>query len=340
MSLQRMRVALDIMSGDESPRSRIRAALKALERFSDLELLLVGDESLLEPYLSDAGKPFRDRTSLLHADTTVTMDEKPSFALRTKKNSSMWRALEQVGQGKAQACVSAGNTGALMAMGRYVLKTFVGVDRPAIAASVPSRNGGSTLLLDVGANIDCTSVQLFQFAIMGSQLASSVYGISRPRVGLLNIGTEENKGNERVRIAHQLLGEHSGLNYIGYIEGHNIFTESVDVVVCDGFAGNIALKTGEGVATLIGDTLKEMFSRSVYRRCLALLLAPILREFSHRVDPDLHNGASLLGLQGTVIKSHGGAGEKGFYRAICQAVREAEKDVPARLASDVERMLL
>lgn len=334
-----MRVALDIMSGDESPRSRVRAAQKALERFSDLGFILVGDNDLLESYLDDAGNPFRNRISIVHADTTVTMDEKPSLALRAKRDSSMWRALEQVAQGKASACVSAGNTGALMAMGRFVLKTFAGVDRPAIAARVPRRDG-STLLLDVGANVDCTSMQLFQFAIMGSQLAGSVHGIPHPKVGLLNVGTEENKGNGRVRITHQLLSKHPGLNYIGYIEGHDIFTDRVDVVVCDGFAGNIALKTGEGVATLIGDTLKEMFSRSLLRRCLALLLAPVLREFSRRVDPGLHNGASLLGLQGTVIKSHGGADEQGFYRAICQAVREAGKDVPARLAEDVERMLL
>lgn len=334
-----MRVALDIMSGDESPRSRIRAALRVLKKFSDLELLLVGDSDLLKSYLDDAGHYDRDRISLVHAETTVAMDEKPSLALRSKRHSSMWQMLECVSDRRAHACVSAGNTGALMAMGRFVLKTFAGVDRPAIAASVPSR-GGSTLLLDVGANIDCTSIQLFQFAIMGSQLAGSVHGIERPRIGLLNVGTEEIKGNERVRIAHQMLGEHKQLNYIGYIEGHDIFSDRVDVVVCDGFAGNIALKTGEGVASLIAETLKEIFSRNLVTQGLAVLLSPILKEFNRKVDPELHNGASLLGLQGTVIKSHGGADEKGFYRAICQAVREARKDVPARLAADVEKMLL
>ena len=334
-----MRVALDIMSGDESPRSRIRAALRALNTFSYLELLLVGDTDLLQSYLNDVGHYDRDRLALVHTDATVAMDEKPSLALRTKRHSSMWQALECVSDGRADACVSAGNTGALMAMGRFVLKTFAGVDRPAIAASVPSRNG-STLLLDVGANIDCTSMQLFQFAIMGSQLAGAVHGIDRPRIGLLNVGTEEIKGNERVRAAHQRLNEHQQLNYIGYVEGHNIFSDHIDVVVCDGFAGNIALKTGEGVASLIADTLAEIFSRNLVTQGLAVLLSPLLKEFNRKVDPELHNGASLLGLQGTVIKSHGGADEKGFYRAICQAVREAGKDVPARLAADVEKMLL
>lgn len=327
------------MSGDESPRSRIRAALRALNAFSDLELLLVGDSHLLKSYLNDAGCHDRDRLSIVHADLTVAMDERPSLALRTKRTSSMWLSLDQVARGHADACVSAGNTGALMAMGRFVLKTFAGIDRPAIAASVPSANG-STLLLDVGANVDCTSMHLFQFAIMGCQLAKAMDGVPEPRIGLLNVGTEEIKGNERVRIAHQLLLEHKQLNYIGYIEGHDIFGDRVDVVVCDGFAGNIALKTGEGVATLIGNTLKEIFNRNLVTRCLAVLLSPLLKEFNRKVDPELHNGASLLGLQGTVIKSHGGADEKGFYRAICQAVREAEKDVPARLASDVEQMLL
>ncbi|MET4693896.1 phosphate acyltransferase PlsX [Endozoicomonas lisbonensis] len=334
-----MRVALDIMSGDESPRSRIRAALRALNKYDYLELLLVGDNDLLQSYLNDVGYYDRGRLSLIHADATVAMDDKPSLALRTKRHSSMWQTLECVSDGRADACVSAGNTGALMAMGRFVLKTFAGVDRPAIAASVPSRNG-STLLLDVGANVDCTSMQLFQFAIMGSQLANAAHGIDRPRIGLLNVGTEEIKGNERVRIAHQLLNEHKQLNYIGYIEGHDIFSDRVDVVVCDGFAGNIALKTGEGVASLIADTLTEIFSRNLVTQGLAVLLSPILKEFNRKVDPELHNGASLLGLQGTVIKSHGGADEKGFYRAICQAVREAGKEVPARLAADVEKMLL
>ena len=337
-SVQRIRLALDVMSGDEGPRSRIRAAVMALRRFRHLEVLLVGDTELLNAFLSDAGFPFWDRISIVHSDATVAMNEKPSVALRTKRHSSMWQALLCVSNGRADACVSSGNTGALMAMGRSVLKTFPGIDRPAIAASVPSRNG-STLLLDLGANIECTSEQLFQFAVMGSQLAASVHGIERPRVGLLNIGTEAIKGYECLRITGQRLAQHEQLNYIGYIEGHALFSDQVDVVVSDGFAGNVALKTGEGVASLISDTLREIFNRNLVTRGLAVLLSPVLKEFNRRVDPDVHNGASLLGLQGTVIKSHGGSDEKGFYRAICQAVREVGNDVPARLAADVKSFL-
>ena len=327
-----------MMSGDESPRSRIRAACKVLERKPGIELLLVGDTSLIHSYLDDIDSPHRDRLSIVHADKTVSMHDKPSQALRGKKDSSMWKALELVAEGEACGCVSAGNTGALMVMGKIILKTFAGIDRPAIAARVPGRSGGA-LLLDLGANVDCTSTHLYQFAVMGSQLAASVDGIKQPRVALLNVGTEENKGSEQVRLAHRLLSDSERLNYIGYIEGHDIFNSRADVVVCDGFAGNVALKTGEGAASLIADTLKEIFSRNLFNRMIYLLLSPIFKEFIRKVDPDIHNGASLLGLRGTVVKSHGGADEKGFYRAICQAIREVENQVPARLASDVESML-
>ncbi|MGI9280948.1 MAG: phosphate acyltransferase PlsX [Endozoicomonas sp.] len=339
----KLTVALDVMSGDDSPRSRIRAAVRALEHFKSLHLLLVGNRQLIEDYLADIDYSDRSRFTLVHADKTVTMHDKPSLALRGKKDSSMWKVLELVARGEAQACVSAGNTGALMAMGRYVLKTFAGIDRPAIAASVPTKNG-SALLMDIGANVDCTSMHLYQFAIMGAQLASSVYGVESPKVGLLNIGTEEMKGNEQVRLAHHLLQEklevQKGLDYIGFIEGHDIFSGRADVIVCDGFVGNVALKTGEGVANLIRDGLKTIFQRSLFNRFLYFLISPLLREFNRKIDPVLHNGASLLGLQGIVIKSHGGADEKGFYRAIGQAVNEAHNDVPARIAREVEERLL
>lgn len=255
----------------------------------------------------------------------------------------MWKVLELVSTGEAQACVSAGNTGALMAMGRYVLKTFAGIDRPAIAASVPTVNG-STLLMDMGANVDCTSMHLYQFAIMGAQLAASVHGVESPKVALLNIGTEEMKGNEQVRLAHHLLLEklevQQGLDYIGFVEGHDIFSSRADVIVCDGFAGNVALKTGEGVANLVRDGLRSIFQRSLLNRFLYFLISPLLKELNRKIDPVLHNGASLLGLQGIVIKSHGGADEEGFYRAICQAVQEAQNDVPAKIAQEVEERLL
>ncbi len=332
------KIALDIMSGDESPRSRIRAALRVLQNTTDLHLALVGDESLITSFLQDHHYD-PDRLQVVHAEKTISMHEKPSQALRKKKGSSMWLALDLVSQGQAGACVSAGNTGALMAMGRFALKTFAGIDRPAIAASLPCRNG-STLLLDMGANVDCTSRHLYQFAVMGAQLAASIKGVDSPRVGLLNVGTEEVKGNEQVRLAHQLLQDDRRLNYIGYIEGHDIFTDRADVIVCDGFAGNIALKTGEGVANLIRDGIIAAFQKTVWSRILLALASPALKGFFRRIDPVLHNGASFLGLQGIVVKSHGGADEEGFYRAIMQAACELEADVPGRLSADVEAMMM
>ncbi|ELU07276.1 hypothetical protein CAPTEDRAFT_119387 [Capitella teleta] len=325
------------MSGDESPRSRIRAALRALDVYSDLYLILVGDHPLIADELSSVSFD-RARLEIVHAEKTIGMDEKPSSALRAKEGSSIWVALEQVAGGYASACVSAGNTGALMAMGRFALKTFVGIDRPAIAASIPS-SGGSVLLLDMGANVDCSSTNLYQFAIMGSQLVSSVGGISSPRVGLLNVGTEDIKGNEQVRLANRLLREDGRLNYIGYIEGHDVFAGRADVVVCDGFVGNIALKTGEGVACLIRDSLVSAFQQTLWRRFLSLLIAPVMRKLYKSIDPVVYNGASFLGLQGIVVKSHGDSNEEGFFRAIEEAIREVDSDVPGRLAEEVEAIL-
>ena len=336
-ALSGRKLALDVMSGDESPRSRIQAALKALKKFPDLHLFLVGDTSLIESYLNDVNAN-RQRLTLIHAEETVAMDQKPSQALRARKDTSMWLALDLVAKEKADACVSAGNTGALMAMGRFALKTFVGIDRPAIAGSVPTSKG-SALMLDMGANVDCSSEQLYQFAVMGVQLVQAVNGIRNPRVGLLNVGVEETKGNEQVRGANRLLRADQRLNYIGYIEGHDIFLDQVDVVVCDGFAGNVALKTGEGVAHLIHDRMLRLFQKSRWRRCLAFCVLPLLREFSRSIDPVLYNGASLLGLQGIVIKSHGDADAKGFYQAICEAVDEVDNDVPRRVAEHIEQMM-
>ena len=344
-------VALDVMSGDESPRSRIRAALRALDKYPFLSLHLVGDQTLIESYLGDSqvSSAQRSRIVFVHAEKTVAMDEKPSLALRGKKDTSMWEALQQVANGNANACVSAGNTGALMAMGRFALKTFAGIDRPAIAVNVPTRKVlcdqvGSSLLLDVGANVDCTSMHLYQFAMMGAQLVSSLHGVKSPKVALLNVGVEEVKGNEQVRLAHHLLKERlaaqDGLDYIGFVEGHDLFSGKADVIVCDGFVGNIALKTTEGVASLIKDGLQQVFQQNLFTRLLYLLILPFFKDFNRRIDPVLHNGASFLGLQGTVIKSHGGADEKGFYKAICQAVSEAQNNVPQKLASQIEDMLV
>lgn len=336
------RIALDIMSGDESPRSRIRAALRALDAYPDLHLSLVGDQKLIADHLSsgfiDQVSFDQTRITVIHAEKTIGMDEKPSSALRAKEGSSMWVALEQVADGHAAACVSAGNTGALMAMGRFALKTFVGIDRPAIAGAIPCA-GGSVLLLDMGANVDCSANSLYQFAVMGSLLAASVSGIASPRVGLLNVGTEDIKGNEQVRLANRLLREDGRLNYIGYIEGNDVFVGRADVVVCDGFVGNIALKTGEGVACLIRDSLVTAFQQTLWRRFLSLLIAPVMRKIYKRIDPVVYNGASFLGLQGIVVKSHGHSDEEGFFQAIIEALREVDSDVLGRLSEGVVAML-
>ena len=331
------KIALDIMSGDESPRSRILAALRALEVFPDLHLILVGNHSLIVEHLSLISFD-KSRLQIVHAEKTIAMDEKPSSALRRRSGTSMWEALEAVADGSAAACVSSGNTGALMAMGCFSLKTFVGIDRPAIAAAVPCKNG-SALLLDMGANVDCSATNLYQFAVMGSLLVNSVKRVAAPRVGLLNVGTEDIKGNEQVRLADRLLREDGRLNYIGYIEGHDIFAGKADVVVCDGFVGNVTLKTGEGVALLIRDTLVDAFRQTLWRRLLALVVAPVLRKLYGSIDPVVYNGACFLGLQGVVVKSHGNSDEEGFFRAIQEAVREVDNDVIGRLSTEVESMM-
>ena len=262
------------------------------------------------------------------------MTDHPREALRRKKDSSMRRALDLVKSHDAHACVSAGNTGALMAMAHFVLKMLPGVERPAIVSLIPSRTG-HTYMLDLGANASCTPEHLRQFALMGSILAADLENAhDRPRVGLLNIGEEEIKGNETVQTAHTLIAG-SGVNYVGFVEGHDIFTGKVDVVVTDGFTGNVALKTMEGVARLITDALREEFTRNTARRLGALAARSSLRALRSRLDPRRYNGATMVGLNGIVIKSHGGADLFGFQRAIEVAVIEARNGVPEKIAESL-----
>jgi glycerol-3-phosphate acyltransferase PlsX len=265
------------------------------------------------------------------------MDELPSKALRGKKDSSMRVAIDLVKQGEADACVSAGNTGALMATARFVLKTLPHIDRPAIITAIPALNG-QTHMLDLGANVDCSAEHLFQFAVMGSELVRAVQGLPAPRVGLLNIGAEEIKGNDQVRAAHELLAA-SSLNYVGYVEGDDIYIGDVDVVVSDGFVGNVALKASEGVAKLIAQMLKRRFSRNLLSRLAGLLALPVLRSFRADVDPRRYNGASLLGLRGIVIKSHGGADAVAFEHALQIADQEIRSRVIARIEREVANHL-
>jgi glycerol-3-phosphate acyltransferase PlsX len=330
-------VALDAMGGDHGPGVVVPAALAALVQHQDLGLTLVGDELVLRAELARHAAMPENRVQIVHASQRVEMDELPSQALRGKKDSSMRRAIDLVKHGKAAACVSAGNTGALMATGRFVLKMLAGVDRPAIAAPLPSMTG-HVYVLDLGANVESSAQQLVQFALMGSAMATAVDGLDRPRVGLLNIGAEEIKGNDLVKDTAQLLA-HSDLNYIGYVEGDGIFKGHADVVVCDGFVGNVALKSSEGIAQMIGQFLREEFQRTPLTRLAGLIAMPVLRALHNRIDPREYNGASLLGLRGIVVKSHGSADETAFRRAIDVALAEARMDLPNLITSRIESLL-
>ena len=316
------------MSGDCGPSVCVPAALAEAGKFPEVRFTLVGRQGDLERGLGSA-RPAN--IECLFAEQVVEMSDLPREALRRKKDSSMRRALDLVKAGEAHACVSAGNTGALMAMSHFVLKMLPGVERPAIVSLIPSR-GGHTFMLDLGANASCTPEHLCQFAVMGSVLAADLEGAhGRPRVGLLNIGAEEIKGNETVQSAHNLISS-SGVNYVGFVEGHDIFSDTVDVVVTDGFTGNVALKTMEGAARLITDTLREEFTRNTLRKVGALAAGSSLRALRTRLDPRRYNGATMVGLNGIVIKSHGSADLVGFQRAIEVAVLEARNGVPAKIA--------
>jgi len=323
-----LHIAIDAMSGDRGPSVSVPAALAAAREFGDVRFTLTGRQADLERELSGATLT---NVSCLFATEVVEMTDHPREALRRKKDSSMRRAIDLVKGGDAHACVSAGNTGALMATAHFVLKMLPGVERPAIVSIIPSR-GGHTYMLDLGANASCTPAQLVQFAVMGSVLAADLPGAhERPRVGLLNIGEEEVKGNDIVQAAHILMGA-ADINYVGFVEGHDIFSDSVDVVVTDGFTGNIALKVMEGASRLITNAMREEFERSPLRKLGYLAARPTLNALRARIDPRRYNGAAMVGLNGIVIKSHGGTDQFGFQRAIEVAVLEARNGVPARIA--------
>jgi glycerol-3-phosphate acyltransferase PlsX len=323
-----LHIAIDAMSGDRGPSVSVPAALAAAREFRDVRFTLTGRQPDLERELAGAVLP---NMSCLFATEVVEMTDHPREALRRKKDSSMRRAIDLVKANDAHACVSAGNTGALMATAHFVLKMLPGVERPAIVSIIPSR-GGHTYMLDLGANASCTPAQLCQFAVMGSVLAADLEGAhERPRVGLLNIGEEEVKGNDIVQAAHNLMAA-ADINYVGFVEGHDIFSDNVDVVVTDGFTGNIALKVMEGASRLITNAMREEFARSPLRKLGYLAARPALNALRARIDPRLYNGAAMVGLNGIVIKSHGGTDQFGFQRAIEVAILEARDDVPAQIA--------
>lgn len=332
-------ISIDAMGGDHGPEVTIPASLDCLKENPDLNLILVGDESLIKQQLGQNLDTYRERLAIQHASQCVDMDESPSKALKNKRDSSMRVAINLVRDGQADACVSAGNTGALMATARFVLKMIPGIDRPAIISTLPSIHG-HTHVLDLGANVDCTAEHLFEFAVMGAELVKAVENIESPTVGLLNIGEEEMKGNDQVKAAAKLL-EKSALNYIGYVEGNslNAGNVKVDLIVTDGFVGNVALKSIEGAAKMIGTALKEAFAKNWLTQSVGLLAYPVLKSFKKRIDPRLYNGASFLGLRGLVIKSHGGADTLAFKTAIQLAEIEVKKDVIRKISEQVEKTL-
>ncbi len=328
---ERITIALDAMGGDHGVGVVVPAALDFLNHDDDVDLILVGKEDVIRKHLNGYDSK---RITIKHASEEVAMDEQPSKALRGKKDSSMRVAINLVHDGVADACVSSGNTGALMATARFVLKTLPNIDRPAIISSLPSIDG-HTWMLDLGANIDCSAEHLFQFAVMGSELIKSVDGVESPSVGLLNVGEEEIKGNDQVKRAHELL-LNSSLNYIGYAEGDQIFTGGVDLIVCDGFVGNISLKSSEGVAKMFRHYLTLSFKKGILTRLAGIIAMPVLQYFKKTLDPRNYNGATLLGLNGIVIKSHGGADCHAFENAIRMAKKEVIEHVPEHIAEGIE----
>jgi glycerol-3-phosphate acyltransferase PlsX len=322
-------VAIDCMGGDHGPHVTVPAALNFLKSNSDVDVVLVGLRDAIEAELKVRGATSGPRLRVHHASEVVLMDESPALALRNKKDSSVRVAVELVKNGEAQACVSAGNTGALMAVSRFVLKMLPGIDRPAIIAALPSMRG-STYVLDLGANVDCGPEHLLQFAIMGATLVAAVEHKDRPSVGLLNIGEEDIKGNEVVKKAAELLRD-SEVNFIGNIEGDGIYKGEADVVVCDGFVGNVMLKASEGMVQMVRSFIRQEFMRSVLARLAGVIVMPVLYAFRKRLDPRRFNGATLLGLRGIVVKSHGSADAFGFERAIERAMEEVRNEVLHRL---------
>ncbi len=321
-------LAVDAMGGDHGPEVTVPAVARILQRHIQLRVLLIGDSATLKAQLERDSPKGSERITVVHASQVVAMDDPVNVALRNRRDSSMRVAINQVREGRAHAAISAGNTGALMAVSRFVLKTLPGIDRPAICTAIPHEQG-QCHMLDLGANVDVEPEHLLQFALMGAALSRAVEGLEYPRVSLLNIGEEAIKGSETVKQAAEKLQTHPVLHYQGFVEGDGVFKGEADVVVCDGFTGNVALKTMEGVASMLGTMIREEINRNLFTRLAGLFSLPWLRNLKQRMNPQRYNGASLLGLDGIVVKSHGGADVEGFTSALEVAAREAERNVPA-----------
>jgi glycerol-3-phosphate acyltransferase PlsX len=327
------------MGGDRGPHVFLHAIKNILCDFDFVSVILCGNESSLSSYTSTLA-PYSHRVTYEVCQHVVEMTDKPALAIRQKKLSSMRKALDLTQQGASQACVSAGNTGALMAMAYYVLKTIPGISRPALCTLLPTQNRKKVLLLDLGASINYNAENLFQYALMGSVLMQQTQGIESPAVALLNVGAEDNKGNSLVKHAHSLIENCKAINYIGYVEGDDIFAGETDVVVTDGFTGNVALKASEGIAKFLVEEIKTLTKETLFARILSKLALPILKNLFQRMNPDQYNGASLLGLRSTVIKSHGNASTEACYYAIVQAINEAQQAVPDKIKTKIEQELM
>jgi glycerol-3-phosphate acyltransferase PlsX len=333
------------MGGDKGPSITIPSAIMAINELPNLHLILCGDEKIITTELallniSPQTLNQHKQLSIFPTTEVVEMDEKPAYALRTKKNSSMRKALDLVQEGQAQACVSAGNTGALFSMAHFVLKTLPGVERPALISSLPTHDDDKhVFMLDLGANVFCDSHVLYQFGVMGSVMAQQVDGIDRPRIALLNMGEEAIKGSDHIKQAALELSENSDINYIGFIEGGDIFSNKADVIVCDGFVGNVALKTCEGVARLVFEKSKTLFKQNFLVKMLTFIVKPSLKKLFKSMNPDQYNGASLIGLRGIVVKSHGNANSSAFFSAIMEAVKEVDRQVPEKIKNSLEQGL-
>lgn len=331
------------MGGDKGPRITIKSSIMAINSLPNLQLILCGDEQQITSELaryniSPEQLNNHPQLSICPTSQVVGMDEKPSSALRCKKDSSMRKALDLVDNNQAQACVSAGNTGALFTMAHLILKTLPGVERPALISALPTREEEQQVfMLDLGANVFCDSHVLYQFGVMGSVLAEHTAQIDKPRVALLNMGSESMKGSDHIKLASVELSENSNVNYIGFIEGHEIFSNKADVIVCDGFVGNVALKTCEGVARMVYKKSKHVFNENVFIQILSRFLKKSIKKVFKTLNPDQYNGASLIGLRGIVVKSHGDANEKAFYAAIMQAVKEIKHQVPEKINTTLDQ---
>lgn len=324
------------MGGDFGPHVTIPAAINILKKYKNISIYLIGNETEITQLLQNTPTSIKSRYTIIPSLDDIPMDLAPALALRNFKQSSMRMALNLVREGKAQACVSAGNTGALMVLSRHLLKVLPFVDRPALVSTLPSVTLKPVYMLDLGVNVSCDADALLQFALMGSALAEHVGNIPAPRVALLNVGQEDIKGNDLVKHAAQLLSKHHNLNYIGFIEGNDIFSGKADVIVCDGFTGNVALKTSEGVVDLVISQLTSVSNKNIFTKLLSLLVKPLIMNSLKRLKPDQYNGATLLGLPGIVIKSHGNAEQVAFEFAIEQAVKEVESGLVEKISANLD----